>query len=96
MPEIWKPIEGTEGRYEVSNTGKVRSLNFNHTGVTKEIKQKIDKYGYCTIHYFINGKRIYTTVHRLVAQAFIPNPQNLPAVNHKDANKKNNHADNLE
>lgn len=96
MNEIWKPIEGTNGVYEVSNTGKVRSNNYNNTHTTKELKQRIDRYGYPCIHYSVNGKRIYSTVHRLVATAFIPNPCEYPAVNHKDANKENNNVSNLE
>ena len=96
MGEIWKAIEGTNGRYEVSNTGKVRSLNYNKTGKIKELNQKIDKYGYCIVILHMDKKQKYPTVHRLVAKAFIPNPDNLPQVNHIDGNKQNNNVDNLE
>ena len=96
MKEIWKVIEGTDGRYEVSNTGKVRSINYNKSGKVQELRQKIDKDGYCIVTLHIEGKQKYPSVHRLVAIAFIPNPDNLPQVNHKDTNKKNNHISNLE
>lgn len=96
MSEVWKVIEGTGGRYEVSNTGKIRSLNYNKTGEVKELKQKIDKYGYCTVILHIDKKQKYPTVHRLVAKAFISNPNNLPQVNHRDGNKQNNNVENLE
>lgn len=96
MNEEWRKIEGADERYEVSNTGKVRSTNYNKTGKTKELKQKIDKYGYCVVTLHINGKQKYPSVHRLVAKAFIPNPNNLPQVNHKDTDKKNNNVSNLE
>lgn len=94
--EEWRVIEGTNGRYEVSNTGKVRSMNYHKTGLVKELKQKIDKYGYCTVILHINGKQKYPSVHRLVAKAFIPNPDNKPQVNHISGNKKDNSIDNLE
>lgn len=96
MNEEWREIEGTNGSYEVSNTGKVRSMNYNKSGRIKELKQKIDKYGYCVVTLHVKGKQKYPTVHRLVACAFIPNPNNLPQVNHKDTNKENNSVSNLE
>ena len=89
---IWKDINGYEGRYQVSNLGEVRSLDYNHTKSIKLLKIGVTKYGYCTVA--ICGKRV--KVHRLVAQAFIPNPCNLPQVNHKNENKTDNRVSNLE
>ena len=89
--EIWKDIKGFEGRYQVSNLGRVRSLDWpRHKGrVLKLIYGK--RWGYYVVHLaHADGYIKYTTVHRLVAIAFIPNPDNLPEVNHKDENKLNN------
>ena len=96
MKEIWKDIEGYEGRYQVSNFGNVKSLNYKHTGEEKIMQSCKDKIGYLHIKLFMNGKPKMYKVHRLVAQAFIPNPNNYPQVNHKDENKTNNHVSNLE
>lgn len=93
---IWRDIPGYEGLYQVSNTGQVRSLNYKRTGQTKILKPAAASNGYKTIRLCKNGKCETYTVHRLVAQAFIPNPNNLPCVNHKDENKTNNVAWNLE
>lgn len=86
---MWRQIEGYE-QYSVSDSGEVRN---NVTG--RLLKQTIDKDGYLmvTLHY---GKRKWVGVHRLVAQAFVPNPDNLPCVNHKDEDKSNNSVENLE
>lgn len=97
MDEHWKDIQEYEGLYQVSNKGRVKSLNYNHTGKEKIMKPKtIRKTGYLYIALHKHGKQEYTSVHRLVAEAFIPNPNNLPQVNHKDENKTNNRVDNLE
>ena len=94
MREIWKDIPGFEGIYQVSNTGLVRSLNFNHiTGLIKEIAQKTDKYGYKVVQLHNNGKRKHITVHRLVAMTFMPESHGLPQVNHIDRDKTNNRLD---
>lgn len=93
MIEIWKDIPGYEGKYQVSNTGEIRSLKF---GKIKILKQYTDKCGYNVLTLSENGKRKNHFVHRLVAMTFIPNPNNLPQVNHKDENKANNCVDNLE
>lgn len=92
----WKDIEGYEGLYQVSNTGKVRSLNYNKTGQKKILKLGIEKRGYKHVTLYKNNKRKIFKVHRLVAQAFISNPNNYPCVNHKDENPSNNHVSNLE
>lgn len=94
--QIWKDIEGYKGLYQVSNTGRVRSLNYLHTGKTKVMKQGTNKGGYKVIGLHRNGKRKVHSVHRLVALAFIPNPNNYPFINHKDENKTNNAVWNLE
>lgn len=87
----WKSITGYEDRYLISDTGLVYSKLSKHL-----LYQKIDRYGYKVVALCRNGKRKFFTVHRLVALAFIPNPNNLPTVNHKDENKINNHVSNLE
>lgn len=94
--EIWKDIKGYEGRYQVSNYGNVKSLNHNRTVKEQLLKQNIDKHSYHKIHLWLYGKPKWFLIHRLVAEAFIPNPDNLPCINHKDENKHNNHVDNLE
>lgn len=94
--QIWKDIPGYEGEYQVSNTGKVRSLNYQRTK-GKVVKLKLcNKDGYMAIGLYKNGKRTKYPVHRLVALAFIPNPNNYPIINHKDENKTNNTVWNLE
>ena len=96
MMEKWKDVVGYEGKYEVSNLGRVRSLNYLRTGKAKLLKQQVDKYGYKRMRLYKDGKAKSLLVHRLVAMAFLPNPNNLPMVNHKDENKTNNNVDNLE
>lgn len=103
MEEIWKDIEGYEGLYQVSNMGRVKSLTRNRRGrnnAPNPIQGRILKqhiyFGYCYISLCKNRKYKGFRVHRLVAHAFIPNPDNLPQVNHRDENKTNNCIDNLE
>ena len=95
MKEIWKDIEGYEGRYQVSNFGNVKSLNYKHTGEEKIMQSCKDKIGYLHIKLFMNGKPKMYKVHRLVAQAFIPNPENKSEVDHIDSNPSNNDVTNL-
>ena len=95
--QIWRDIPNYEGLYQVSNTGRVRSLNYKHTGKTKVLKLCTNKKdGYKRAMLFKNGKYKVYLVHRLVAQAFIPNPNNYPIINHKDENPSNNYYENLE
>lgn len=103
MEEIWKSIKDLKG-YEVSSLGNVRSIDrsiIGKDGVKQHFKGNIiskfkDSRGYIavTLTYKNNYKRFL--VHRLVAEAFIPNPNNYPCINHKDENKSNNNVDNLE
>lgn len=91
--EIWKPIEITKGFIEVSSEGRVRSLL---RGTPYILKAQVDKKGYMRVRMTIEREKMSIKVHREVAKAFIPNPNNLPQVNHKDGNKQNNRVDNLE
>lgn len=89
--EIWKPVAGYEGVYEVSNFGNVKNVATN-----KERKLLLNKDGYVEIVLCKDNVRKAVRVHRLVAEAFVPNPDNKPEVNHKDFDKANNHPENLE
>lgn len=93
--ECWKPIKGYK-KYMVSNTGKVKSLDYMHTGKEHILKTVVGNHGYKTICIYDNGKSKRLLVHRLVAEAFIPNPNNYREVNHIDCNKENNNVYNLE
>ena len=101
MKEIWKDIDGYEGLYQISNLGRVKSLKYHNNKfkltVSREkiLKPCIHSNYYCVILTKNKNHKNYS-VHRLVAQAFIPNPKNLPCVNHKDENKLNNEVSNLE
>lgn len=94
--EIWKPVVGYEGKYEVSNLGNVRSLDYRHTKTTHIIAKTYDSNGYFKVNLKVNGVAKNLTIHRLVAMAFIPNPNGFNQVNHKDENKENNNVENLE
>lgn len=99
MKEVWKDITGYEGLYQVSNLGRIKSVEKWCNGV--HFKEKIKKNvqintGYYDVLLYKNAKSKHFKIHRLVAQAFIPNPDNLPCVNHKDENKLNNNVNNLE
>lgn len=91
--ETFLPVVGYEGLYEVSNLGNVRTLRTNRL-MTSAMNGK--KHGYRTVGLCKNGVSKSTGVHRLVAKAFIPNPNNYPQVNHIDGVPSNNRADNLE
>lgn len=91
LEEIWKDIEGFEGLYEVSSWGRVKNSRRGNF-----LKISNTNNGYLQVGLFKNGKRTKHRVHRLVAQAFIPNPQNKPQVNHIDEDKENNRVENLE
>lgn len=98
--EIWRPVVGYEGRYEVSNLGRVRSLDSVVSGRLRNIYQTPNRIltpikhrcGYLFVHLVSKDKTANKRlIHRLVAEAFIANPRNYPQVNHKDENKRNNY-----
>lgn len=92
--ETWKDIKGFEGIYQISNMGRVKSFKADPNGRILSIKNS--KGDYLNIVLCHGNKRRSVKVHRLVAEAFIPNPDNKPEVNHKDGNKQNNRVENLE
>ena len=107
--EIWKDIPEYKGLYQASNLGNIRSLDreviqlsnggktyFKHTREGRILSQGIQNGGYPVVSISVNAKRKICTVHRLVASAFIDNPNNYRDVNHKDGNKQNNNIENLE
>ena len=95
LMEIWKDIPGYEGLYQASSVGRVRSLK-RATTSGRIIKQKTIWSGYMRVCLSKNNKKVYASVHRLVAMAFLQNPQGKPEVNHKDGDKTNNRVENLE
>lgn len=98
MEEIWKNIEGYEGYYQISSTGKIKSLKYHDLKrkIPKIIKWRITNKGYAQIILSVNNIQKRYSIHRLVALHFIPNPNNYPCVNHKDENPLNNNITNLE
>ena len=101
MKEVWKPVIGWEGFYEVSNMGNVKSLGngkSNNKNYSKEriLKAKKERNGYLFVALYKEGKSKQCYIHRLVGEAFLENPQDLPQINHIDQNKENNIVSNLE
>jgi hypothetical protein len=96
IDENWKDIDGYEGRYQVSNLGRIKSLNYIKSKKTKIIKCNRDNDGYYSVVLYKNVKPKRYKIHRLVALMFIENPYNKPQVNHIDACKWNNNVNNLE
>ncbi len=106
MEEIWKDIEGYEGKYQVSSLGRVRRLAYtfkrrNRWGVCDNVisagmMSLRNVKGYLSVQLRDETKRKHHQVHRLVAAAFIPNPDGLPEVNHKNEDKTDNRVENLE
>lgn len=99
--EIWKDIEGYEGLYQVSNQGRVKSLNRKVANAMFSVKEHIVKEadngrGYKFVSLWENNKEKKYYIHRLVALTFIPNPNGYKYINHKDEDKSNNHVYNLE
>lgn len=101
LKEVFKDICGYEGLYQVSNLGNVKSLSFGAknmrmSNISKLLKISTTNCGYCKVQLYKSGKPKMCYVHRLVAEAFIPNPENKSQVNHIDGNKLNNVVSNLE
>lgn len=96
MKEIWMPIPGYEGLYEISTEGRVKSLCSGRWHTEMIRKGVRDKNGYLTVNLKKDGRYICAKVHRLVATTFIDNPNGYPHVNHKDCDKTNNSVTNLE
>lgn len=97
--EIWKDIKNYEGLYKISNLGRVKSLpKYAGRSYRKEkiLKTYLDKNGYVKVILCKNNKTRFLSIHRLLAEAFIPNPNDYPQINHKDENKQNNSLNNLE
>lgn len=101
--EFWKDVKGYEGLYKVSNLGRVKALerkitysNGTEHTYPEKLKSQVNSCGYLAVTLCKNGKHKQIKVHRLVAEAFLPNNNNLPQVNHKDENKHNNNVENLE
>jgi len=91
--EVWRDIAGFEGKYQISNLGRVKSILKT---MTKIRKPRIHSSGYWCLNLTVNYKWKSVTIHRLIAIAFIPNPNNYRTVNHIDGNKQNNDISNLE
>lgn len=94
--EIWKPVKDYEDHYKISNLGRVMSINYRGNGRSCILKTNINKNGYEQVRLNVNKVGKNKKVHRLVAEAFIDNPENKKCVNHKDSNKTNNNISNLE
>ena len=98
--EIWKDVVGYDGRYQVSDKGNVRSVarkdSIGRKCGGRMLKPTYDKDGYLRVNLCKNGKQKTRFIHRLVAGAFIPNPNGYSEINHRDENKVNNYANNLE
>lgn len=93
--EIWRPIEGYEGLYEISNLGKIKS-NFRQGSTTDFLKISNNGNGYMMVRLCKNGKAKKYYLHRLLAQTFIDNPEDKPQVNHINENRSDNRLENLE
>ena len=104
MEEIWKDVKGYEELYQVSNYGQIRSVDrtvgYRYKGKQRIYKgrmlKQVVRNGYLSVSLSKENKLKQKNIHRLVAEAFLPNPFNLPVINHIDENKKNNMVSNLE
>lgn len=96
MKEIWKDIKGYEGLYQISSLGNVKSLNYHRERREKLLNQELDIHGYYKITLWKNNVYKKYSIHKLVAEAFIPNPNNCQYINHKNEIKTDNKIENLE
>ncbi len=96
MIEEFRDIPGYEGLYQISNLGNVKSLHYNKSNRQVILKPRMSRHGYCRVGLHLKGKSKDFYIHRLVANAFLDNPNNLSDINHKDEDKTNNCVDNLE
>ena len=95
MEEEWRAVKDYEGLYEVSNIGRIKSLNYNGTGKEGLLKQQSNHKGYKTVMLRKDNKGKTFKVHRLVAEAFIPNPENKPQIDHINCIRDDNRVENL-
>lgn len=102
MDEIWKPIDGYEGKYEVSNMGRIKSLpreawNGHGIMVLREriLRPGINSKGYESVNLYIKNKRENVLIHQVVAKTFIPNPEGKPCVDHINTIRRDNRVENL-
>ena len=96
MSKTWKEIKGYEGRYLISDSGDVMSLNYRGTKLAKLLTWKMNNKGYAWVELRKNGIKDQRLIHRLVAETFIENPNGFKLINHKDENRLNNDVSNLE
>ena len=98
--EVWRDVVGYEGLYKVSNKGNIYSVERIDSRGRKcggrTLRPSYDQMGYSKVVLYMNGIRKHKRIHRLVAEAFLPNPNNYPEINHRDEVKANNHVENLE
>lgn len=94
--KLWTAIPNYEGLYEINTKGEIRSLHNRYSNETVILKQGVGSKGYKNVTLCKNGHQTTFNVHRLVALVFLPNPDSLPCINHKDEDKTNNDVSNLE
>lgn len=95
MEEIWKPIKGFEEKYYISNKGNVLAKNYGRSGKSKLLKTTLSTTGYLKVELYTGSKRKSYRLHRLIAEAFIPNPQNKQFIDHINTIKTDNRIENL-
>ena len=95
MEEIWKPIKGFEDKYYISNKGNVLAKNYERSGKSKLLKPTLSTTGYLKVELWTGTKRKIYKLHRLIAEAFIPNPQNKQFIGHINTIKTDNRIENL-